>query len=200
MNRLRELAVDGALLALPLGAAAYLLYKVIGLLMKLLAPVANLLPQSHWLGVGLLELAAVALLVLALIALGAVARSALGRRIAEMIENVVLSQIPGYLMVKSVAAGFSSTGRDTGLRPALVSFDDNTVLGFIVETSDADRLTVFVPDAPSATSGTVMLVSRERVQTLDVSTAGAMRAMKQCGLGLQELARASGTPQAGPPG
>ena len=40
MNRLRDLAVDGALLALPLGAVAYLLHKVIGLLSELLAPIA----------------------------------------------------------------------------------------------------------------------------------------------------------------
>ena len=44
MSRLRDLLVDGILLALPLGAAAYLLYKAIMLLKSLLVPVAHLIP------------------------------------------------------------------------------------------------------------------------------------------------------------
>jgi uncharacterized membrane protein len=69
-----------------------------------------------------------------------------------------------------------------------VSFDDNTVLGFIVEESAAgDRLTAFIPGAPSGGSGSVVLVPRERVQLLDAPTSRAMKSMKQRGLGLQQL-------------
>ena len=192
LKRLRDLFVDGVLLALPLGAAAYLLHKVLGAVVKALAPVSHLFPGGRWFGVGALDLAALALLVAALTGLGAFARSAPGRRLAETLESVVLSKIPGYLIFKSVVAGLSGDDRDTGLRPALVTFDDNTVLGFVVEVSDSDDdVTVFLPDAPGAASGGVALVSRKRVRILDVSTAAAMRAMKQRGLGLQELAGAA---------
>jgi uncharacterized membrane protein len=192
MNRLRDLLVDGILLALPLGAAAYLIHKVLGVVVKALAPVAHFFPNARWFGIGAIELAASALLVVALIALGAFARSGPGRLLAERLESVVLSKIPGYLMIKSVAAGFSSSDRDKDLRPALVTFDDNAVLGFVVEESgSSDSVTVFVPDAPGAASGGVVLVSRERVKALAVSTSGAMKTMKQRGVGLQELARAS---------
>jgi uncharacterized membrane protein len=188
MNRLRDLLVDGVLLALPLAAAAYLLYKVIGLLKKLLAPVAHLLPEGHLLGIAAIEIAAVVVLLLALIALGVFARSALGRRIAETLEKVVLSKIPGYQIVKSIASDFAGTDGESGLRPALVSFDDNTVLGFIVEESAAgDRFTAFIPGAPSGGSGSVVLVPRERVQLLDAPTSRALKSMKQRGLGLQQL-------------
>jgi len=192
LKRLGDLFVDGVLLALPLGAAAYLLHKVLGAVVKALAPVSHLFPDARWFGVGALDLAALALLVAALTGLGAFARSAPGRRLAETLESVVLSKIPGYLIFKSVVAGFSGDDRDTGLRPALVAFDDNTVLGFVVETSDSDDdVTVFLPDAPGAASGSVVLVPRQRVRVLDVSTAAAMRAMKQRGLGLQKFAGAA---------
>jgi uncharacterized membrane protein len=191
MNRLRDLLVDGVLLALPLGAAAFLVYKVLGLLVKVLGPVAHQFPNARWFGIGAIELAASALLVVALIALGAFSRSAPGRRLAGTLESLVLGKIPGYLIIKSVAAGFS-TDQDTGLRPALVSFDDNTVLGFVVETSvAADSFTVFLPGAPGAASGSVVLVPKERVRLLDAPTSSAMKTMKQRGLGLQEIARAS---------
>jgi uncharacterized membrane protein len=190
MKRLRDLLADGLLLALPLGAAVYLFLKVIGTLSKLLVPVAHLVPEGHWFGVVAAEIAAVVVLLLALIVLGIFARSTLGRRFIETIENVVLGKVPGYLIVKSIAADFANITTNSELRPALVAFDDNTVLGFIVEESaDAGMFTVFVPSAPGAAAGGVVLVPRERVQVLDVSTTGAMRAMKQRGLGLQEIAR-----------
>ena len=191
LNRLRDLLVDGVLLALPLGAAAFLVYKVLGLLLKVLAPASHLFPNARWFGIGAIDLAAFALLVVALIALGAFARSAPGRRVAGTLESLVLAKIPGYLIAKSVAAGFSSD-HDTGLRPAFVSFDDNTVLGLVVEAPEGnDSFTVFLPGAPGAASGSVVLVPGERVRLLDASTSAAMRAMKQRGLGLQEIARAS---------
>ena len=55
-NKLRDLLADGLLLALPLGAAAFLLHKVIGLLSKLLVPVAKLLPEGRWFGIAAIEI------------------------------------------------------------------------------------------------------------------------------------------------
>lgn len=190
MNRFRNLLVDGVLLALPVGAAAYLLYRVINLLVALMAPVAHLLPAGRWFGVAAVEVAAVAMLILVLLALGALARSTSGQRIAAALEAVVLGKLPGYMMVRSMAVDFAGGQGDSDMRPVLVSFDDNAALGFVVEESDTTgMLTVFLPGAPNAGSGSVVLVPRERAQTLDVPTASARRAIKQRGLGLQELAR-----------
>jgi uncharacterized membrane protein len=191
MNRLRDLLVDGILLALPLGVAAFLLRRVVGALISVMAPVAHLLPQGRWFGIAGLELAAVALALLGLLALGAFARSALGRRLVATLESVVLGKFPGYMMMKTIAADFGGAQTDKDLQPALVSFDDNTVLGYIVEdTGSAGPLTVFVPGAPSAGSGSVVIVPRERVQPLSVPSSAVMHTMKQRGIGLQELTRA----------
>jgi uncharacterized membrane protein len=189
MSRLRDLLVDGLLLALPLGAAAYLLIKAIGLLERMLAPASDLLPQGRLLGVAVLQLVAIALLLLALVLLGAIARTAIGRGTAETLERAVLNKIPGYMIMKTMASDLSTTESANSLRPALVNCDANTVLGLIVEGGPgADVFTVFVPGAPSAASGSVMLVPSTRVQVLDATTGSAMRAMKQRGIGLQRLA------------
>ena len=188
MNRLRDLLVDGILLALPLGIAAFLLRRVAGALISVMAPVAHLLPQGRWFGIAALEFAAAALTLLGLVALGAFARSAPGRRLVTTLEAAVLGKFPGYMMMKSVAADLGGDQGDKDMRPVLVSFDDNTALGFIVEESDAaDVLTVFVPGAPNAGSGSVVLVPRRRTQALSVPTSNARRSMKQRGVGLQEL-------------
>jgi uncharacterized membrane protein len=189
MNKLRDLLIDGVLLALPLGAVAYLVHKMIGVLVPLITPAARLLPPGHWFGVAAIDLAALMLLALGLIGLGVFSRSKPGRRVAETLEQLVLSKIPGYLIVKSIAADFSSTERDEGLQPALVSFDDNQVLGFIVEQDLAnDRIAVFLPGAPSAGAGSVVVVPSARVQSIDAPLGAARRSMKQRGLGLLQLA------------
>jgi uncharacterized membrane protein len=188
MKQLRELLADGLLLALPLGAAAFLLNKVIGLLSKALAPAEYLLPSGKWFGIAAVEVAAVVVLLLILLVLGLIARSAFGRRIAAAIENVVLSRIPGYLVLKSIASSITGAGDATDLKPALITFDDNSVLGFVVEQSvGSDTATVFVPGAPGAATGNVFVLPRTRIRMLDVSTQTAMRALKSRGLGMQEL-------------
>ena len=189
MNKLRDLLIDGVLLALPLGAAAYLVHKVVALLVPLLKPAARLLPPGHWFGVAAIDLAALVLLMLALLGMGVFSRSRAGRRVAETLEQLVLSKIPGYLMIKSIAADFGSGEQDEGLRPALVSFDDNQVLGFVVERDDAaDRVAVFLPGSPSPAGGNVVVVPSARVQLLDASLGLSRRVMKQRGLGLLQLA------------
>ncbi len=189
MAKYRDLLVDGIFLALPLGAAAFLIFKAIGLFIRLLAPAMHLLPDGRWFGIAAVELAAILLLLLALLVLGVFARSAPGRRLAASIESVVLARIPGYVLLKSIAADLTGAEDESELRPALATFNDSTVLGFIVEDSaDAEMITFFVPTAPGAATGNVMLLPRARIQRLDIPTKSAMSAMKQRGLGLQALA------------
>ncbi len=189
MNKLRDRLIDGVLMALPLGAVAYLVLKVVGVLVPLLKPAAQLLPPDHFFGVLAIDLLALALLALGLVGMGVFSRSKAGRRVAETLERLVLSKIPGYLMVKSIAADFSSTEHDEGLRPALVSFDDHQVLGFVVEQDlVADRVAVFLPGAPSPGGGNVVVVPAARVRLLDAALGTARRTMKQRGLGLLQLA------------
>ena len=194
MSRMRDMLAEGLLLALPLGAAAYLLHKVFGILMKVVSPVAGLVPHGHWFGTVAVEVAAAIVLLLALLALGVFAKSRFGRRVAGTIERVVLSKIPFYLIFKNIAADLTNVESDTDLRPALVPVDGDAGLGFLVGGSaGAAMFTAFLPSAPGAATGSVVMVPHARVQLLDVQTGGAMRTMKQRGLGLQALARAQPT-------
>ena len=79
--------------------------------MPVLTPAARLLPPGHWFGVAVADLAALAVLALALIGLGVFSRSKPGRRVAAMLEQWVLSKIPGYLIIKAIAADFTSAAQ-----------------------------------------------------------------------------------------
>ena len=67
------------------------------------------------------------------------------------------------------------------------------MLGFVVEHDAAtDRVVVFLPGAPGAGAGSVVVVPVARVQWLEAPLGAARRAMKQRGLGLLELASMAG--------
>lgn len=191
MKRLRDLLIDGLLLALPIAIVLLLASQVFDKLRAGLRPVSAHLPNASLLGIVAVDVLAILVMLLCVVALGAFANMAIGRAMGHTMERVVLRKVPGFLFFKSIASGFSSEERDSGLKPALIAFDDNTVVGFIVEdaTGSDDKLTVFVPGAPTATSGNIVLVERSRVTLLDVSLNTAMRAVGQLGLGVQALSR-----------
>lgn len=189
LGRLRDLLIDGLLLMLPVAVVFVLLRHVVDAIARLLQPVAQRLPQAGWFGLAAVDLLALALLVAGLVAVGAFARTPPGRRMAASIETLVLRKIPGFLLFKSVLAGFSSEERQTVLLPALIALDDNTVLGFVVEPAgpEDEMVTVFVPAAPTPAAGSVLLVERSRVRLLDVPVAQAMQTVTKLGLGLRAI-------------
>jgi uncharacterized membrane protein len=188
VSRLRDLLIDGLLLALPLVAIGLLVQKLVDLVAHLLTPVANLFP-GHYLGVAGIDLAAFALLVVLMVLIGVFARSGPGAKTSQLLERWVLRKIPGFLLFKAVAVGFSSEERDAGMTPALIAFDDHVELGFVVEPADGPEglVTVFVPGAPAPTSGAVVLVAASRVTLLGASVNKTMHAVSRLGLGTQQL-------------
>jgi len=127
-------------------------------------------------------------LILVLAALGAFARLRMARRFTAMLERSVLTRIPGYMALKTSLSAYAREGTEE-LHPAFVDLDNNVVLGLVVESSGTANgtVTVFVPGAPSTTSGAVMMVSRERITPIPGSTAGALRSLSRMGVGLQAL-------------
>ena len=189
MRWLRDLIVDGLLLAVPLVALGLLLAHVVGVIAHVLEPAVEVFaPRQRWFGIAAVDLLAVAALVAGLVLVGALARSRVGKRISTTIEQLVLRKIPGFLLFKSMAAGFSSTERETGFQPALVTFDDHAELGFIVEDDGhSEQVVVFMPSAPTPAAGAVAVVPRARVRRLDVPAGTAVATVTRLGMGLQAI-------------
>jgi uncharacterized membrane protein len=193
MKRLRDYIIDGFLLVLPIAVVVLLLRQVVGPIAKLMAPVSERLPEISWLGLATVDLIVLLALLLGLAVIGVFARSPAGRAVSRSLERVVLRKIPGFLMLKSVAAGFSSEEREMDMKPALIEFDDHISLGFVIEDARLadDLVTVFLPSAPTPVSGEIALVKRARVHMLNVPVANVLSVVGRLGLGLQELKQGS---------
>ena len=75
---------------------------------------------------------------------------------------------------------------DNSKTPVMIRLDDAWKIGFLIEKISDDVSTVFMPGAPSATSGEVAFVDNSRIQPLDIETKDAMRLMSRMGIGSSE--------------
>lgn len=192
MKRLRDLLIEGAMLAVPVVLLVLIAVQAVKLVASISAPLAAHFPVHTVAGVVLSELLLTALVLLILLALGIFRRSVLGRWWDRKIERLVLKKVPGFMLLKSIANGV--TGRAEGdqhVAPVLVTLDDQTVLAFLIEESATAHglCTVFVPSAPTPAAGAVMLVDSSRVRRLDVPLGAAMATVTSLGLGTQALLR-----------
>lgn len=192
MKRLRDLLIEGALLAVPVVLFVLIAVQAVQFVAWISAPLAARFPEHTVVGVAVSELLLVTTLLLCLLALGVFRRSVLGRWWDRKIERLVLRKVPGFMLLKSIAG--SVTGKTEGdqqVVPVLVELDDQTVLGFLIEecASAHDLCTVFVPSAPTPAVGAVMLVESRRIRRLDVPLGTAMASVTGLGLGTQALLR-----------
>lgn len=193
MKRLRDLLVEGALLAVPVVLLALVAVQAYRFVARVSAPLAAHFPNLSLAGIALSELLLVVLLLVGLLALGVFRRSVLGRWWDRKVERLVLRKMPGFMLLKSIAGGLTGkTEGDRSVVPVWVALDDQTMLAFLIEESATDDglCTVFVPSAPTPAAGTVVLVESRRVRRIDAPLATAMATVTGLGLGTQALLRA----------
>lgn len=137
-------------------------------------------------GIGITTVVGVLLLVLVSFAAGIVARTSIGGRISGWLEGSLLSALPQYQMMKSMAEGLAQIEGDTGIRPALINIEDDWQIGYILEVLESGWLAVFLPQAPTPMSGNVMYLEADRVRPLDITMVQAMGIVKRIGVGSGE--------------
>jgi uncharacterized membrane protein len=127
--------LSGLLLVVPLYLAVLLLLKAMGSLVRLVQPIAMMLPRwSH--GEDVLAL----LIVLFLCFLVGVAMRTLGGRLfRERIEDSVLVKIPGYILLRSLTKQLAGESQEKVWKPALAEIEDALVPAFIIEEFEDGR-------------------------------------------------------------
>jgi hypothetical protein len=73
------------------------------------------------------------------------------------LENTVLSFIPGYEFIKSMAT-MTVGQQELPRQVVLVQIEDALQIGFLVERMDDGRAVVFVPDAPNSRTGAIFFM------------------------------------------
>ena len=191
MRFLRTTAIGGALFLLPLIVVGALIGQVVPIVLAVAETLGEILPGFVKTpgGITLLILLAIAILLLLCFAAGIVARKSFGRSLSESFEKKLLLLFPRYAILKDQMAD-SIGGEQTKpqMKPVLVRFDDCMRVGFETDRNNESQVvSVYIPGSPDPWAGTVVLVSVDRVEVLDVDFGSAVAICEQLGRGSASL-------------
>lgn len=120
---------------------------------------------------------------------GIFARSTLGRRMFARLETTFLDRLPPYAILRQMIQDFSDSGNNLAVAGSntvvTVHFDDYSCIAFLIERREPGKAVIFLPGAPSATSGSVALVDIHRIEETDLTPLDVMRSMRRLGIGLE---------------
>jgi uncharacterized membrane protein len=179
--------VRGVLFLVPIVLVALLAREGYQMLHRIFQPVARLLPQDRLFGLLVEDLLSVAAIVLVFLVAGLFVGTRPGRLLSDRLEQVVLYRVPGYLMVRGAVGRFPGVSGDARPEPAMVETDDGWAFGLVVERLPQGFCTVFLPDAPTPTSGAVRIVEASRVRPIEASMLSLLGCLTRSGSGAGAL-------------
>ena len=199
---LKATVVGGAIFLLPVALLLVLLSHAMTVARKVAEPLQHLVPETvvpH--GFGLLPALTVLILLVVSLAAGLFARTDIGRRIGAWLEQSFLGAVPQYQLVKGMAEGLAELETTEGLVPVLVNIEDGWQIGYQLEELEEGWLALFLPQAPTPMSGTIIYLPASRVRPLDVAMLEVAQIIKHAGIGSKAAlqgVRWSGVPEPSP--
>src|SRR5918993_562457 len=154
--------VGGLMFVVPVYLAVLLLLKAMATVATLVRPVTRLVPD--W--VPAERLLSLLLVLTVCFLVGFVLRTR--RALRERLEVAVFGKLPGYTLIRSLTQRLAGDSTDSAWSPALIEIEEALVPGFVIETLDDGRYTVFVPSVPTPLAGAVYVLNANRVHLVDV--------------------------------
>ena len=188
---IRTTIVGGLMFLLPLVVIALIIGKAFQISMLVAEPLGALIPVDRVGGVALANiLAALVIFVLCYLAGLVARRSSIKEKVAR-IEGLLIATIPGYAFAKTMVSGVVKAEDEVGkMTPVLVRLDDYKQIAFEVERTPGGNVVVFLPGAPNPWSGSVVYVSEDRVEPLDMLPQDAIKNIRVLGRGSAKITSA----------
>ncbi len=179
---LKSTILGGLVVLVPVAVLGAVLAWAIPLILKVVTPVFEWLPDKSVGGVSLTFVAALLCLVASCFVIGLVAETALVRRLGSGADQIALF-VPGYALMKHVGADVVGIERKNPVKTVLARFEASWQVGFLMETFADGRHLIFVPGVPRALIGTLHILEPERVQMLTMSVSSALDILSRLGVG-----------------
>jgi uncharacterized membrane protein len=94
------------------------------------------------------------------------------------------------VLFRSLTQQLAGSKEEQGWKPCLAEIEEALVPAFITEELGDGRSAVFVPAAPTPFSGSIYILTPERVHPLDVPFTHAVKSISRCGAGSKQLVAA----------
>lgn len=192
---LKDTIVGGVLFLLPVGVVLLVLGHLLQIARGLAWQLhATLFPgyDTQWVPL----LIALAVLVGIALVAGLIARTGPGRAVFRKLETAVLSRLPVYPLLRQTLDDMPGvTSRLSGqgeLEVVSVRFEDCWRIGFRVESRRTDVAVIYLPTAPSALQGEIVIVEPARVSPIALKPAEVVASMRRLGADLLKAGSAVG--------
>ncbi|MDH3641734.1 MAG: hypothetical protein OES38_06540 [Gammaproteobacteria bacterium] len=180
--------LGGFFVLLPLVLLYLLLAEMVGLLVAMATPIADLFPEDTFKDVQLPGILAVVLLMGTSFLFGLSLRSANLRRLGLWMERATLGRLPIYGAVKRLSRGLIGAREDGVFKPAVLhSPNGEREIVYVIEDDGQGQVAVLVPWAPASFAGSVKIVNRDRVDLLKASLGDTSMVLSHWGVGAMKL-------------
>jgi uncharacterized membrane protein len=175
--------LGGILFLVPIVIFIAIIGKALELSNTIAVPLAGKLIVDSAGDIVVIQVIAVAILLCFCFVAGLAARTALAKKLVRMLEANFLDKIPAYELLKAKTQSALAPEDLEGLLPAITRFDDSWQLVFEIERLSDGKVVVFLPGSPDPWSGSVCVVTDDRVTPLDITVKSASALMKRLGRG-----------------
>jgi uncharacterized membrane protein len=179
--------VGGILFLVPVIVLTFVIGKAFTISRMIVRPLSEMIPVETVAGVALTKLLAIALLLLFCFLAGLFARTAVARKMINWIETALLSNLPGYSVMKGMGESAAGVESDKPHEPVLAWIEEAWQIAFLVERIEGGYVAVFVPGSPSPWSGSVFFMTEDRIKPLDVPIMSALSCLRRLGIGSNAL-------------
>jgi hypothetical protein len=190
-TNIKRIFARGLALAIPLGVVAYVFIKLVGILEKLVTPLAAKLGIEKILGELTLTILAILVLLLLMFLLGLLMQLSFIAVFGKSLEDTVIKFIPSLNNFKDMMAEKLRLEDLSGnWKPVLMFHDDNYQPGFIIEESE-DLITVYIVKGTTLNDGEILITRKDKLSFTDITASQIHSFSKQFGKGYLSLIKKS---------
>lgn len=180
LQTLRATIVAGLFFLLPFVVVSYIVFSIYRALHPFMERMAQVLGTGDLM---IVRLMVIGLMLLICLLAGVLVRSSMTGRLGRAIEDSLVACIPGYDALRMRIGSTLGHAENQGVA-ILMRDGDMWCPARLIERGPDDQCVVFVPDAPSGTSGAVTVIDAEHVRMLSISYGQLLRHLRNEGRGL----------------
>ncbi len=186
---LKTTVIGGIVFLVPIIIVAAIVGKAFEIMKMVAHPLSALIPIDSVGKIAVVNLIAISLIFAVCFIAGLAARTEAAARFVRALETKFLSHIPVYAFVKGMTASVAGTEHGEEMTAVLARLDDYSQIAFEIERLEGGDVAVYLPGAPNPWSGSVCIMTEDRVQPIDASMMAAVRTISHLGKGSGELLR-----------
>ena len=183
---IKTTALGGLLFLIPVIILFAVFEKAHQLVSNLTEPISAIFTVNRIFGLAIIDLLAILLVLLICFLAGLAARTAWAKRWIAALESAFLSKVPAYDLLKRKMTTQLRFEEDADFRPVVARFDDQWQIAIEVDRIAGGYVAVYLPGSPDPWSGSVSIVTEDRITRLDTSRTATVGIFKNLGKGAGE--------------